>query len=45
MGDGVMVAIEYVRNVPGKTQAYGIQRGPKCSIKAVVLVWANHPAF
>jgi hypothetical protein len=45
MGDGVMAAIEYVRNVPGNTQACGVQRSPKYSIKAVVLIWVNCPAF
>ena len=39
-----MAAIEYVRNVPGITQAYGVERSPKCSIKAVVLIRANCPA-
>jgi len=38
-----MAAIEYVRNVPGNTQAYGVERNPKCSIKAVVLIRANCP--
>ena len=39
-----MAAIEYVKNVPGKTQAYGVERSPKCSIKAVVLIRVNCPA-
>jgi hypothetical protein len=45
MGDGVMAAIEYVRNVPGNTQACGVQGSPKYSIKAVVLIWVNCPAL
>ena len=45
MGNGVMVVIEYVRNVPGNTQTCGVQRSPKYSIKAVVLIWVNCPAF
>jgi len=39
-----MAAIEYARNVPGNTQAYGVKRSPKYSIKAVVLIWVNCPA-
>ena len=40
-----MAAIEYVRNVPGNTQAYGAKRSPKYGIKAVVSIWVNCPAF
>jgi len=45
MGHGVMAAREYVRNVPGNTQAYGVKRSPKYSIKAIVLIRVNYPTY